>query len=77
MARPIWPGEIVFGLVTLPVSVCGAERRGDRPVRLLETHRPARACYHTPPAALRLAPRKGCLQPRQSITQAPHVVGPR
>lgn len=77
MARPIWPGEIALDLVNIPASARGAERHGDLHFRLLEARQPAPMRYDKPPAALRVDPRKGFFQQRQSITRARHRVGPR
>lgn len=45
MARPIWQGQISFGLVNIPVSLHGAERRGDLHFRLLDGRNQARVRY--------------------------------
>ncbi len=45
MARPIWKGQISFGLVNIPVSVFSAERRADLSFKLIDSRNSARVRY--------------------------------
>jgi DNA end-binding protein Ku len=45
MARPIWNGQIAFGLVSVPVSLHSAERRADLSFRLLDSRDKQRVRY--------------------------------
>lgn len=45
MPRPIWKGQISFGLVNIPVSVYSAERRGDLSFKLIDSRNSARVRY--------------------------------
>ncbi len=45
MARPIWKGQISFGLVNIPVSVYSAERRTDLGFKLIDSRNSARVRY--------------------------------
>lgn len=45
MARPIWKGHISFGLVNVPVTLFGAERRTDLHFNMLDSRNRARVRY--------------------------------
>lgn len=45
MGRPIWKGQISFGLVNIPVSVYSAERRADLSFKLIDSRNSARVRY--------------------------------
>lgn len=45
MARPIWKGQISFGLVNVPVVLYSAEQRSDLSFRLLDSRNSARVRY--------------------------------
>ena len=45
MPRPIWSGQIAFGLVSVPVSLHTAERRSDLQFRLLDSRDRSRVRY--------------------------------
>ncbi len=45
MQRPIWNGDISFGLVTIPVSVFSTEENNDLHFHLLDSHDHARIRY--------------------------------
>jgi len=45
MARPIWKGQIAFGLVHIPISIFSAERRGDIGFKLIDSRNSARVRY--------------------------------
>jgi DNA end-binding protein Ku len=45
MPRPIWNGQIAFGLVSVPVSLHTAERSGNLQFRLLDSRDKARVRY--------------------------------
>lgn len=45
MARPIWKGQISFGLVNIPVTLYSAEVRNDLSFRLLDSRDRARVRY--------------------------------
>lgn len=45
MARPIWKGQIAFGLVNVPVTVFSAERRADISFKLIDSRNSSRIRY--------------------------------
>lgn len=45
MARPIWKGNITFGLVNVPVTLLSAEKRNELHFRLLDSRNKARVHY--------------------------------
>jgi DNA end-binding protein Ku len=45
MARPIWKGQISFGLVNVPVVLYSAEQRADLSFRLIDSRNAARIRY--------------------------------
>jgi DNA end-binding protein Ku len=45
MARPIWKGQISFGLVNIPVTLYGAESRFDLHFQMLDSRNHARVRY--------------------------------
>ncbi|WP_437223060.1 Ku protein [Planctomicrobium sp. SH661] len=45
MGRPIWKGQISFGLVNIPISVFSAERRVDLSFKLIDSRNSARVRY--------------------------------
>lgn len=45
MARPIWKGHISFGLVNIPVTLYGAERRTDLHFNMMDSRNNARVRY--------------------------------
>lgn len=45
MARPIWKGQISFGLVNVPVTLYSAEQKADLSFRMLDSRNSARIRY--------------------------------
>jgi DNA end-binding protein Ku len=45
MSRPIWKGQISFGLVNIPVVLYSAEKRADLSFRLIDSRNAARVRY--------------------------------
>jgi DNA end-binding protein Ku len=45
MARPIWKGQISFGLVNVPVTLYSAEQKADLSFRLIDSRNSARIRY--------------------------------
>jgi DNA end-binding protein Ku len=45
MARPVWTGNITFGLVNVPVVLYSAERRADLNLRLIDSRNDAQVRY--------------------------------
>ncbi|MGN6545083.1 MAG: Ku protein [Aureliella sp.] len=45
MARPVWTGNITFGLVNVPVVLYSAERRADLNLRLIDSRNDAHVRY--------------------------------
>ncbi|WP_437202887.1 Ku protein [Planctomicrobium sp. SH664] len=45
MGRPVWSGQISFGLVNIPVAIHGAERRSDLSFKLIDSRNSARVRY--------------------------------
>jgi DNA end-binding protein Ku len=45
MARPIWKGQVSFGLVNVPITIYSAERRTDLSFHLVDSRNSARVRY--------------------------------
>lgn len=45
MARPIWKGNLTFGLVNLPVTLYSGERRSDIHLHMIDSRNRARVRY--------------------------------
>lgn len=45
MARPIWKGQIAFGLVNVPVTIYSAERKNDISFKLIDSRNSSRVRY--------------------------------
>lgn len=45
MPRPIWKGQIAFGLVNVPVTIFSAERRADLSFKLIDSRNSSRIRY--------------------------------
>jgi len=45
MAHPVWQGQVVFGLVSIPVTLYSAERRNDLHFHLIDSRNQARVHY--------------------------------